>query len=123
MKPMNILIVWISINLMAGVLDTLGVPPGIGHVTGTNPEQVYNAFDPNTTISTWTGEDPEYQVGDPVRGIWALWRTVNLYVNGVPAVLRTWGVPEPITLMIQALWIIIWAVFAWEFISGRMISN
>ena len=123
MKPMNLLIIWISINLMAGALNALGIPPGMGHVDSTNPEQVYNAFDPNTTISGWTGEETGYEIGDPVRGIWSLWSTVGLYVATVPTVLSSWGVPAPIVLMLNAIWIIIWAVFAWEFISGRMIAD
>jgi hypothetical protein len=121
MKPMNLLIIWISINLMSGVLNDLGVPPGIGHVVSTDPEQVYNAFEPGDMITGWTGDSKDYTIGDPVRAGRNLWTTISLYVNGVPAVLSSWGVPEPIVLFLNAIWIIIWAVFAWEFVSGRIL--
>ena len=84
-----------------------------------DPDQVYSAFDPNQTIQSWTGEETGYEVGDPVRGLWNLWNTINLVVATLPTVLESWGVPGPIVLGMKVLWIMTWAFFAWDFISGR----
>ena len=120
---MQMLILWLSVNLMAGALYALGVSPGIGQVDSHNPEQVYDAFNPNQTITGWTADNPEFTVGDPVRALRKLWTTIGLAVATVPTILGSWGVPDPIVNVLNALWIIIWAVFTWEFISGRLIAD
>ena len=121
--PVFMLVMWISINLAAGTLHSLGVQPGYGQMDSLDPDQVYDAFDPDQTIQSWTGEETGYEVGDPVRGLWNLWNTISFYMATIPTIMYSWGVPSAITNMLGAIWMIIWAFFAWGFISGRWITD
>ena len=92
----------VSFNIILGMLPYMGVtPPYSGNVTIHDPN-------PGGLVDSWAGGDqPFYDIG---TGLYTVWSTINMLVEGLPNMLVAFGVPwwitEPIYWYYRLLWVI-----------------
>jgi len=92
--------------------------------TTVTPTELTQQFNATREITSWGGWTTTVAIiGDMVSGINMLWTTAQTFVIGFPFFLYDLGAPATVVLPVGALWSLIWVVFVWEFISGRIISR
>jgi len=95
-----LLFVSVAMNLVIGMLPYAGItPPYSGNITINNP-------DPDSLVNTWTsGDQPYYDVG---IGLGSVWTAINMFIQGVPYMLQSFGAPtwltEPLYWYYRLLW-------------------
>ena len=110
---------WLAINLIPGVLYSMGVPITEGQVDSMDPDLVASAFDPNSTIAQFIGDADEYEVGDPVLATSKLWTMIGLTVASVPTILLNSGMYPTLAAMMAAMWVMGHGYFFLSWIGGR----